>query len=405
MKAFRERLPFFAALLLFTIVFALSAWGISQIFPPATPTLVPDPTPTSWPVPQRFESVEYGVNVHLWWDRWAAQGSAGRPGVWHWVQEAGFTWVKQHLAWRDVEGVAKGHYEWWIPDQIVSEAEQAGVNLVFRIDRPPVWAFEGHVEALSANGPPHNPQDFSDFCYTLATRYRGRVQGYQIWNEPNLAREWWGYAPDPLEYVDLLRGCYIAIKQADPEALVISAALAPTGSGPPGALPDTDYLRTLYEAGAGPYFDLLGANAPGYKAPPEVSPDEAADPDLGYGGHRVFCFRHLEDIRVVMEQYGDVDKQVAVMEFGWTTDVNPAHLDYIWFSVTPEQQADYVVRAFEYAEEHWSPWIGPMFVWNMPDSHWTPEDEEFWWSIVDPFHWEDGDVRLAYIALVEMMQP
>ncbi|NJM40942.1 MAG: hypothetical protein HC853_09285 [Anaerolineae bacterium] len=45
----------------------------------------------------------------------------------------------------------------------------------------------------------------------------------------------------------------------------------------------------MYEAGAAPYFDLLGAHAPGFKAAPETSPDEVAkDPALG--GHRFFCF-------------------------------------------------------------------------------------------------------------------
>jgi hypothetical protein len=315
------------------------------------------------------------------------------------------------LAWRDVEGAAKGHYNWWVPDQIVAEAEAAGVNLVFRVDRPPVWTFDGYIEIHSENGPPHDVEDFGEFCHALAARYKGRVKGYQVWNEPNLAREWWGYEPDPEAYVELLRVCYKGIKTADPQALVISAALAPTGTGPPEALPDTQYLSRIYEAGAAPYFDLLGVNAPGYKAPPEVSPEQAADPALPYGGHRVFCFRRVEDLRAIMERQGDGEKQVAVMEFGWTTDVNPAHLDYIWFSVTPEQQADYLVRAFQYAHEHWDPWIGPMFVWNMPDSRWTTENEEFWWSIVDPFHWpadqsgEGGSVRLAYIALAEMDKP
>lgn len=116
-------------------------------------------------------------------------------------------------------------------------------------------------------------------------------------------------------------------------------------------------------------------------------------------------------MRAVMEHFGDVEKQVAILEFGWHTDTRPDNPDYAWFGVTPEQQADYLVRAFEYARENWSPWIGPMFVWNVPDSNWTPDNEEFWWGIVDPFGWgkdaesdtwAGGALRPAYTALAQM---
>jgi len=155
-------------------------------------------------------------------------------------------------------------------------------------------------------------------------------------------------------------------------------------------------------------------HGPGYKAPPELSPAEVTDPDNGYGGHPTFCFRHVEDMRAVMEQFGDANKQVAILEFGWHADTNLEHEDYAWFAVTPEQQADYLVRAFQYAQENWSPWVGPMFVWNYPDPKWTPENEEFWWSIVDPFWWgldDDFDnwagaaLRPAYNALKVMQKP
>jgi hypothetical protein len=329
------------------------------------------------------------------------------------LQDADFTWAKQRLAWQDVEGDGPGRYVWAGSDRIANEAEAAGINLVFRVDHPPAWA----VPPVPENGErtlPVEVEAFGIFCNALASRYRGRVRGYQVWNEPNLAREWNGLIPDATGYVEVLKACYVGIKTADPEALVISAGLSPTGSGPPEAWPDVDYLVAMYEAGAAPYFDLLGLNAPGYKAPPELSPEEAANPENGYGGHPIFCFRHVEDMRAIMERFGDGGKQVAILEFGWHTDTRPEHPDYAWFGVTPEQQADYLVRAFQYAREHWSPWIGPMFVWNIPDSHWTPDDEEFWWGIVDPFWWgfegddeawAGGALRPAYTALAQMEKP
>jgi hypothetical protein len=332
------------------------------------------------------------MQAFLWWNEEIARRDLQL------IRDAGFGWVKQNVGWRDVEGMAKGHYDWYFTDRIVAEAQQMGLKVLFRLDHEPVWAMPPEGDA-STNGPPGDPQDLGDFCHALAERYRGRVQAYQVWNEPNLTREWGGQQPDPARYVETLRACYIGVKTADPDALVISAGLAPTGNGLPEAIPDIDYLIGMYEAGASPYFDLLGVNAPGYGAPPELSPDDAANPALGYGGQRFFCFRHVEDAREVMLRYGDGDKQVAVLEMGWTSD--PLHPNYAWFAVTEEQKADYLVRAFRYAREHWSPWIGLMTVISLPDPEWTEDDEQFWWAIAEPC-WPATCVRPAYEALREM---
>ena len=382
--------------------------SISRTSRYAPPLPTPEPTVTSWPLDKNFSDPELGVNIHMWWDPWAAVARD-----WKLIEQGGFTWVKQRLAWHDVEGAGPTRFEWAAADRIVEEAALAGVNLVFRVDMPPVWAMP-EPGSPEYNQYPAYPEALRDFCNVLASRYKGLVQGYQVWNEPNLAREWRDLIPNPAAYVELLRSCYIGIKQGDSQALVISAGLAPTGSGPPEAIPDIDYLIGMYEAGAAPYFDLLGLNAPGYKAPPEVSPAEVTNPENGYGGHPTFCFRHAEDMREIMVQYGDSQKQVAIMEFGWHTNKNPEHQDYAWFAVTAEQQADYLVRAYQYAQANWSSWVGPMFVWNFPDSHWTPEQEEFWWAIVDPFwwgfdgdeeNWAGGDVRPAYTELMAVEKP
>ena len=348
------------------------------------------PTPTSWPR-ARMQAPEYGMQASLWWDENVARRDLAL------IHDAGFTWVKQHVGWRDIEGIVKGNYDWYFTDRIVADAEQFGLDILFRLDSQPVWTLPPDDVR---SGPIENPQDLGDFCNRLADRYRGRVRAYQVWNEPNLAREWQDCPPDPAGYVALLRACYIGIKSADPDALVISAGLAPTGSGPPDVMPDVDYLIGMYEAGAAPYFDLLGVNAPGYKAPPELSPDDAANPELGYGGQRFFCFRHVEDMREIMTRYGDGDKQVAVLEMGWSTDPRQDS-PYHWHAVTQEQQAEYLTRAFRYAGENWSSWIGLMTVISIADPRWTEEDEQYWWAITEP-GWPETRVRPAYDALREM---
>lgn len=375
-------------LILALIIAAILLGACAPAAPPATPT--PAPTPTSWPR-TRLQSPEYAMQAFVWWKPETARRDLNL------IRDMGFTWVKQQFAWRDIEGLAKGHYSWELADEVVRRANNRGLKLLARVDRQPFWSQAEGTPPL-VNAPPANLQDFGDFCFALADRYRGRIAAYQVWNEPNLGREWGDQPPDPAAYVELLKTCYIAIKRADPQALVISAGMAPTGTWTDLVMPDDLFIQKMYEAGAAPYFDLLGVHAPGFKAPPEAAPDEvAASPELG--GQRFFCFRRVEDLRAIMVAQGDGDKQVAVLEMGWTTD--EVHPEYAWHAVDEQTQADYLVRAFQFAKTHWSPWISLMTVIGFSDPRWTEEDEQYWWTIVYP-DWPETRVRPAFEALKAM---
>ncbi len=378
--------------------FLLLLWGIllAACQNPEPPTPPPMPTPTrptalmdDAPVDQLFKSPDYGVHASLWWKPDIAQRDVGL------VREMGFNWIKQEFSWREIEGIQKDRRDWYRPDLIVDLAEDAGLNLIIRLDRQPFWS-QVDPSVPKDNEPPANLQDFGDFCGAMAGRFQGRIAAYQVWNEPNLSREWGGRPPDPAEYTELLKVCYEAIKAADPQAIVVSAGLAPTGTNDATAVPDTDFLQGMYEAGAAAYFDVLGVHAPGYKAPPELDPAEAEANAEAYGGGRWFAFRHVEDMRAIMVANGDGHKQVAVLEMGWTLD--EVHSDYAWFAVDEETQADYLVRAYQYAAENWRPWIGLMTTIYLADYYWTPENEQWWWSITLP----DGSPRPAYEALRDM---
>lgn len=361
-----------------------------------SPELARDPSPTAGEANGglAFPTPSFAVHTFLWWKPDIAERDIAL------VQEMGFGWIKQNFAWRDIEDIKKGAFNWYFPDLIVDQVEEAGLKLLVRIDRQPFWS-QDPEEALYLNGPPQDLIDLYDFCHILADRYRGRIQAYQVWNEPNLSREWGEKAPNAAEYVELLKACYSGIKSADPDAIVVSAGLAPTGIDLPVAIPDERFLQEMYAAGAAAYFDVLGVNAPGYKAPPEVSPDEAADPGLEWGGHRTFAFRHVEDMRAIMVANGDEDKQVAILEMGWTTDPRPDS-PYHWHAVTEEQQADYLVRAYSYARENW-PWVGLMSVVYIAKFDWTEQNEEYWWAITYP-DYPETRVRPAFYALKEMLK-
>ncbi len=134
-------------------------------------------------------SPDYGIQAFLWWRPEVAHRDLGL------VKDAGFTWVKQWFAWRDIEGKGKGQYDWETADRIVNQVEEFGLNLLVRVDHEPEWA----------GPPPGNIDHFVDFLTAVATRYKGRIHAYQVWNEPNLAREWGDKPPNAGEYTQMLK--------------------------------------------------------------------------------------------------------------------------------------------------------------------------------------------------------
>jgi hypothetical protein len=365
--------------------------------PPVTPTPVVTPTalPRLYPLP-RLASPEYGIQAFLWWHVDNKDGARDADLV----RDLGFGWLKQQFSWRTISNGEDG-YDWFRAEGVLALAEARGLRVLARLDGTPIWA-AADVEAVMAGheSRPRDPALFAEFCGTLAARYAGRIAAYEVWNEPNLAREWGDNPPDPAAYVDLLRQCYLAIKAADPAAIVISAGLAPTDlSDPAVSMPDMAFYEAMYAAGAAPYFDMLGAHAPGYGSPPELSPAEAlADP---FWQSRVWVFRHVEDIRALMVAHGDGDKQIAITEMGWTSDmINP---NYSWFAVDEATRADYLVRAYQFARANWSPWIGLMSMVYIVDPEWTEANEQYWWSITRPTAPGDPASLLpAYEALQAM---
>jgi hypothetical protein len=334
-----------------------------------------------------FTSLTYSIQTFLWWDpTWA--------GV-HldWVRLMVFSHIKQIFAWEDIEP-ERGRWEFKRADEIVDQVEQKGLKLIVRLSDAPDWSHSslpGRKNKDFVDAPPDDFADFATFCGQVAARYKGRIAGYQVWNEPNLAREWGGRPPDAGGYVALLRECSRAIHAANPGAVVISAGLSPTGNYDATAQPDDVYLQAMYRSGFQQYVNAVGIHAPGYTAP-HIGPDEAQQ----NGSQRFFTFRRVEDLRKIMVDNGDAAHQVAILEFGWTTD--PLHPEYAWFAVTQEQRAQYMVEAYQYAADHWRPWVGLMSVIYISDPSWTPLREEYWWGITS----SEGATLPAFFALANM---
>lgn len=354
-------------------------------------------------LPASMNSPDFGGQAFLWWRDEIADRDLDL------MHEAGFNWVKQAFAWETIEGAGRGQFDWSIADRVVTHVNSKNLKLLARLGSDP------DKQGFWAGAPPANADLFAEYAGAIAQRYNctaeavGCIQAFQIWNEPNLAREWGGRRPNPAEYAEFLRKSYAAIKAVHPNAIVINAGMAPTGDDSDIAMPDDKFYDLMYQAMGGSsdgYFDMLGVHGAGYAAPPELDPAEAAADKARYGGYRFFAFRHVEDIRKIMEKYGDTAKKIVLLEFGWTSDkVNPA---YKWHGadagIDAMVQADYLKRAYQYAAANWQPWIGLMSLITMPNLDWlndgNPQDEEqYWWAIMDPSPIDQKYWRPAYIVL------
>jgi hypothetical protein len=190
-----------------------------------------------------------------------------------------------------------------------------------------------------------------------------KVDAIEVHNEPNLANEW-PHGPNAWEYTQMLRVAYTEIKDVAPNIIVVSGGLAPTiTTADRRAISDIDFAAEMLDNGAAQWFDAFGYHPYGYNAPPETAPS-----------YDTLVFRRVELIRQLFEERGIYDKQIWLTEFGWLrdpaedgvqcSDSNPDFAGFAWLRVSGQTQADYTVRAFDWADRHW-PWAGPMFLWNL----------------------------------------
>ncbi|MCX6022890.1 MAG: cellulase family glycosylhydrolase, partial [Chloroflexi bacterium] len=240
------------------------------------------------------------------------------------TKQAGFGWVKVQVRWEDLEP-EKGNINWGFFDNAIGGAQGAGARVLLSVVTAPMWSRPPGSDA-GIPGPPSDPQNFANFVGAIAGRYAGKVGGYEIWNEQNLAREWGGNGKmNAGQYVDLLKASYRAIKAADPAAAVVVGALTPADNVNLGqgllAVDDVQFFNQMYDAGMKGFFDAVGAHPSGFNNAPDLNPLDGAV--LGRAGsfraHRSFYFRNFERYRDVMVARGDSAKRIWVTEFGWAT--------------------------------------------------------------------------------------
>ena len=213
------------------LIFVLLAGGCTaRGTVPAPPILTPTPTPM--PVP----ASPFGITTQA-----IFTGDLTRH-----IKVLGAKWMRADMLWSVIEQ-AEGSYSWWPVDNLVNQAEAAGVELVLLLSGYAPGAFSPAKPLYTSASPEAKLRGYENFWREMARHYRGKIRYWQIENEVTL-KNFWGASLD--DYLAVLKTACTTIKREDPESRVLLAGFATDAVLP------LEQVQLLLEQGRG-YFDIL----------------------------------------------------------------------------------------------------------------------------------------------------
>lgn len=330
----------------------------------APPTATPEPEYPVYAGPP-LNRDEVGVQVYL-------HRQDVRDLLRH-LQALDAGWVKVQVSWK-LHEPRPGEYNEELfseLDKLVEGANGQGVKVLLSVSKAPEWS----RPTTEMDGPPGDYALFEGFMRYLATRYNGQVAAYELWNEPNLQREWNGSPLSAADLVELMRRGATGVRSADPAALIIAAAPATTGINDGlNAIDDRVYFGAMLAAGAAGVVDGFGVHPYGWANPPDSRASDATQVSSSHNNHPSFFFADtMNDYHDMLVAAGAAGKQLWATEFGWGTfegivndegaPVSPPAGSEFMADNSEWEQAVYTLRAFDMAHD-WA-WAGPMFLWNL----------------------------------------
>src|SRR5436190_4458837 len=162
----------------------------------------------------------------------SSQAYFGREKGLKLAQQLQVSRLKVNVAWIGVVGKsakskrkpANVRYTFNQYDSLYSLAKAHNIQLQLSLTGPaPAWATANHKV-----GPyKPNPQDYAEFVSATVSHFRGLIDRYSIWNEPNYFGWLAPLRSGPTLYRSLYTAGYAAAKAADPSAQVLIAETAP----------------------------------------------------------------------------------------------------------------------------------------------------------------------------------
>ncbi len=269
------------------------------------------------PVKQAF-----GMNVHLRervptadWGKTLATADT-----------AGVQWAREQFNW-DVIEPTDNTFDFTSYDAVVAAYEEHDIRVVGLLTYSSSWAASGGgVSSSGASDYEFYPPDLTawqDYVATVAEHYAGRVDYWEIWNEPNHLAFWKGTAA---QYAELLEAAASVITAANPEAKIVLGGLS-------GA--DADYLDQLYDQLADPTIIDIVAIHP-YRV---VNGNFVYAPEQTADGLNTLV-TDIYNVLAVIKRHHQSGTPIWLTEIGWpTNDVG----------VSNKIQARYLQRAYAQA--------------------------------------------------------
>jgi hypothetical protein len=234
--------------------------------------------------------------------------------------------------WNQIE-TSRGSYKWSKPDAVVNLARSKGKDLIYTFGGTPTWASSNAGQScLYGNGScaaPHSMSDLSTFAKAVATRYKGRIKYYELWNEPNDTHYYTGSMSNMVTMAQTIRD---AIKSVDSSAVILSPCPTWSSSGSPYS-----WMSSFLSEGGGSHFDIASYHAYSGSSAPE------------------FIVNSVQNMRNALTSHGYGSKQIFITEGGWGQN------SYV---SSEDQRANFVARYLVLA---WAKGVKKM-VWYAYDS-------------------------------------
>ena len=385
-------------------------------YPSPTPTLTPTPAPTqtpAGPTPTPLPALspaDMGVQLHTL----LSQDDFGE--VVRLTEQLGLGWVKVQIDWKLLQpgGPADTGEDFRRQELYLEDLKRRGHRVLVSVARAPDWA----RSTREAAGPPDDPQTLASFLSLMLEEFGKVIDAVEVWNEPNLLREWTGRPINGGEYMRYFRAARDAINhyswrmQSDVDeprhtpVIVLTAGLAPTGNSA-ASVDDRQFLRQMYSAGLASLEAVqVGAHPFGWGNAPDA---RCCNPVANRGWDDASQFFFLDTLisyREIMLAYGDADARIWVTEFGWPTwDGLPGGPPEAFVGYNDKwTQAAYTLRAFQIGEQ--LDYIGPMFLWNMNFGWLSPlvsnRDERVAYSLLVPLQPQE---RPLYWMIYDAVRP
>lgn len=363
----------------------------------AEPTLPPNQDPT------------FGYGIEIRQEQENAQSALDR------VQELGLRWIKYQVDWASMEP-QPGSIQWAGLDAVMASASAHNVKVLLNVASAPAWTRS--VTTTGKNGPPDDPQKYVAFLLQVMQRYRGAIHAVEVWDGQNLGDNW--YTAGGLSsagYMDLLIPAAQAVRQSDPGIIIISGALAPTGQDDGViAIDDFRYMQEMVAVGLLDYVDCVGVRHTGFNLPPTLSAEDAFFGGAPAGARFLGPYdaaspvnpHHSWSFYSTLNGYHNMivatgrSTPLCVTRFGWASAEGigePAIGFEFAYDNSPQQQADYIVEAFQ--TMHDGKFVRLAILYNLdyaPGNRDTEPEPGSFFSILMPY----GSPRPAFQAVRNM---